>query len=54
MKIVLVKGEKALLVKRELYKGTQPFTEKVKILLFQFDKSSTFLLLHIHHFSEDP
>ena len=42
-----------LSVKSELYKGTQPFTEKVKNLLFKFNKLRTLLLLDIHHFPED-
>ena len=54
MKIVLVKGKRVLSVKSQLYKGMQPFTEKVKISLLEFDKSCTFLLLHNHYFSEDP
>ena len=42
MKTVLIKGEKALPVNSEFYKGMQPFTGTVKNLLLQFDKSSTF------------
>ena len=41
MKIVLVKGEKALSVNSEFCKGVQPFTETGKNLIFEYDKSST-------------